>query len=110
MNWTKQLIDWAVIAAEDAVREKMRRKLQGVNDVLDRINEVTKSAAPCPSNPWPEWYTSAVTAPAPPLDATARAVFAAREEERRRNAEKQAEMLMRHINSMHDAMMNIIRS
>jgi hypothetical protein len=105
MSWLKRWVDWTVLAAEEAVRDKLQRTFEGVNETLETVNAATKPVPPQPSEPWPEWYASTVSLPTPPLDATARAVFAAREEERRRESDKRYEMMMRHMNDLHQIRM-----
>jgi len=109
MSWKERLFALAVEAAEDAARERVERMFQGVNEVFGRIEDVTKVGEPQLSEPWPDWYADTVNQPAPPLDATARAIFAGREEERRRQADEKAQMMMRHMNAMNDTYKSMFR-
>jgi len=102
MNWKERVLNLAVRAVEEAARERLQKKFERVNELLEQV----KAPAPQASSPPPPWYAGAVQRPAPPLDPTARAIFVARQEELRRQAEQQAKMLMDHMHSMQQTILS----
>jgi hypothetical protein len=105
MSWKERVLNLAVRAVEEAARERLQQKFQGVNELFEQV----KAPAPPPSNPPPPWYAGAVQRPAPALDPTARAIFVARQEELRRVEDRKAEMLMQHMRSMQSSILSLMR-
>jgi hypothetical protein len=92
------LIDLALDAAQNLIRNKVDEKFSVVTQLLNRSD--TAAAPSVSSTQWPQWYSTAVNGGQPQLDATERARLLAKEISDARASTQMAQTMMQHMKDM----------